>query len=91
MSSDNLYTLSPKTIIFYSKPWCPDCHRARDIFAEFNITYQEIDIRDDKQACTFVRQINHGNESVPTIIFPDGTYLVEPGKKTLAEKLLSIQ
>jgi mycoredoxin len=47
----------------------------------------EIDISDDEKAREFIRQINHGNESVPTIIFPDGTILVEPRNAALAEKL----
>lgn len=47
----------------------------------------EIDISGDQKAREFIRQINHGNESVPTIIFPDGTVLVEPRDATLAEKL----
>jgi mycoredoxin len=50
-------------------------------------SFLEIDISGDDQAREFIRQINHGNESVPTIIFPDGTILVEPKNAALAEKL----
>ena len=87
MSSDSLYSFSPKTIMIYSKSWCPDCRKARGVFLEHNVPFQEIDIANDAKACKFVKQINHGNESVPTIIFPDGSYLVEPGNTKLAEKL----
>jgi mycoredoxin len=51
------------------------------------VPFIEIDIANDIKAREFVRQINHGNESVPTIIFPDGNILVEPQNSTLAEML----
>jgi len=49
--------------------------------------FLELDISGDEKAREFIRQINHGNESVPTIIFRDGTILVEPRNTILAEKL----
>jgi len=49
--------------------------------------FLELDISGDEKAREFIRQINHGNESVPTIIFRDGTILVEPRNTSLAEKL----
>lgn len=54
---------------------------------DFKHPFFEIDISGDDQAREFIRQINHGNESVPTIIFPDGTILVEPKNAALVEKL----
>ncbi len=55
------------------------------------IPFIDIDIADDNKAREFVRQINHGNESVPTIIFPDGGILVEPQNSILAEKLTEMK
>lgn len=83
----DLYTLQPANIVFYGTTWCGDCRRARQIFAQMNVEYIEIDIDADKQAEAFVRQINRGNRSVPTIVFPDGSTLTEPDNVSLSNKL----
>ena len=90
MSTDDLYTINPKIIVFYSKSWCPDCRRAQKVLSEQNIPFQDVDITKDIKGKDFVKQLNHGNESVPTIIFPDGTYLVEPGNSTLTSKIKNL-
>jgi mycoredoxin len=90
MSSENLYTRTPNTIVFYNKTWCPDCHRARAVLVENQVQFLDVDVSKDNKAKEFVKQINNGNESVPTIVFPDGTALVEPRKSILAEKLKSL-
>ena len=74
-------------IKFYGTTWCGDCRRAKTIFAELQIPYLWIDIDQNPQAAEFVKQINHGMRSVPTIIFPDGSILVEPDSESLRIKL----
>jgi mycoredoxin len=87
----DLYTLAPNQIVLYGVAWCGDCRRARRIFAEQNITYLDIDIEQDDKAAEFVRQQNGGFQSVPTIIFPDGSTLTEPDRPTLTSKLETCQ
>jgi mycoredoxin len=87
MATDDLYSFTPKTTVTYSKSWCPDCRRVRKLIIDSKIPFIDIDISDDDKAREFVRQINHGNESVPTIVFPDGKILVEPQNAALSEKL----
>ncbi len=86
MSDQDLYTLSPSQIVVYSVDWCPDCRRARYFFKRKEIAVLEINVDQDKQAAEFVKQVNSGNRSVPTIIFPDGTKLVEPSEAELNAK-----
>lgn len=90
MSTDDLYTITPKIIVLYSKSWCSDCRRAQRILSEQSIPFLDVDVTKDVKAKDFVKQLNHGNESVPTIIFPDGTFLVEPGNSTLTTKLKNL-
>ena len=87
----DLYTLLPQEIIFYGVSWCGDCRRARQIFADKNIKFIDIDVDQDQKAAEFVKQLNGGFRSVPTIIFPDGTSLTEPDVLTLARKLDSLE
>ena len=75
------------TIIVYGTEWCWDCRRSRRFLDDQKISYQWINIDKDPQAEREVIRINAGNRSVPTIIFPDGTILVEPSNVQLKEKL----
>ena len=79
------------TIKMYSTPWCGDCRRAKMIFKSEGIAYEEIDISDDPEAIAYVEKINNGYRSVPTIVFPDGTVLVEPSSPELAKKLRALR
>ena len=80
-------TANGESIIMYTTSWCPDCHRAKHLLNEYGIPYVEIDVEEDANALTLVKQVNRGRRVVPTIIFPDGSILVEPPTLTLAEKL----
>jgi mycoredoxin len=55
------------------------------------IQYDWIDIANDEKARAYVEQVNRGNRSVPTIVFPDGSVLVEPSNVELEKKLTSLK
>jgi glutaredoxin-like protein len=74
-------------IIVYGTTWCYDTFRAKKFLDRNKISYQWIDIDKDAEARKFVEQVNNGMRSVPTIIFPDGSKLVEPSDDELAIKL----
>ncbi len=74
-------------IIVYSTTWCPDCKRAKKFFGEHRVPYVNIDIEEDAEGMAFVEQANQGKRVVPTILFPDGSMLMEPSNAQLAEKM----
>jgi mycoredoxin len=74
-------------IVVYGTTWCGQSRRARRVFDENNIAYQWIDIDQDMEARRYVEEVNRGYRSVPTILFPDGSMLVEPSTSELMEKL----
>ena len=74
-------------IIMYTTTWCGDCRRAKRVFADFGVPYVEVNIGDDDEAAELVQTLNNGLRSVPTILFPDGSVLVEPSNATLMTKL----
>ncbi len=76
-----------KTILFYGTPWCPDCIRSKSVLDTYNVEYQFIDISSDPNAAKRVEEINKGYRSVPTLVFSDGSVLVEPDPDTLVKKL----
>ena len=74
-------------IKMYGTRWCPDCLRAKQVFARHNVSYVWHDIEGEEEACAYVEKVNGGFKSVPTILFPDGSVLVEPSNAVLEEKL----
>jgi mycoredoxin len=74
-------------ILVYGTNWCPDCIRVRKFLDTRNIDYRWFNIDKDPDACSFVEMTNHGFQSVPTIVWPDGSILVEPSLKQLISKL----
>lgn len=75
------------SIVVYSTVWCPDCKRAKQFFGEHRVPYVNIDIEQDAEAMAFVEKANDGKRIIPTIVFPDGSILVEPSNAELAAKL----
>lgn len=74
-------------ITVYGTNWCPDCGRAKRILDERQIPYRWVDIDNDRGGEIFVIHTNRGYCSVPTIVFSDGSVLVEPSNAELSEKL----
>lgn len=74
-------------LIVYSTSWCSDCHRTKYLLDEYGVAYVDIDVERSAEGMAFVKQINHGRRVVPTIVFPDGSILVEPSNVSLATKL----
>ena len=74
-------------ITVYGAPWCPDCRRAKQFLGEMRVPYRWIDIDGDAAAADIVREKNDGKQIIPTIVFPDGSFLVEPSNSEIAQKL----
>lgn len=73
-------------IKMYVTTWCGDCRFAKRWFDAHSIPYEAINIETNEKAAELVMRVNGGKQSVPTIIFPDGSVLVEPGPRELAAK-----
>jgi mycoredoxin len=83
----DLYTITPTQIVMYATEYCPDCLRAKKFFETHQLPYLRVGLEGNADATEFVMQVNRGYRSVPTIIFPDGTVLVEPSWEELKAKL----
>jgi mycoredoxin len=62
----------------YSTPWCGYCHRLKSQLDREGIEYTVVDIEADEAAAEFVMNANGGNQTVPTVLFPDGSTLTNP-------------
>ncbi len=87
MSGSQAFTEQNK-IKMYATTWCGDCRMAKRWFDAHGIPYDYINIERDERAAAEVLRINRGMCSVPPIVFPDGSVLVEPSARELAAKCL---
>jgi len=78
------------TILMYTTSWCGDCRRAKRVFEALGVSYTEVNIDAEPSAAAQVMSMNHGMRSVPTILFADGSMLVEPSSRELEVKLASL-
>ena len=81
-----LYTLTPSQIVIYVTEYSADCMRPKKFFEANNIPYLRIGLEGNQDATEFVMKVNNGYRSVPTIVFPDGSVLMEPGWEELKQK-----
>jgi mycoredoxin len=77
-------------IIVYGHPTCPNLEPVKGLLIQSKVKFEYIDIHQDGVAAARVRTINNGNESVPTLVFPDGSTMTEPTVGELQSKLESL-
>ena len=78
-------------IVLYGTTRCPGTWFARRLLDEYQVSYRWADIDLSEEAAAYVEEINRGYRSVPTIIFPDDSILVEPSGMKLRRKLKSLK
>jgi thioredoxin reductase (NADPH) len=67
--------------------WSLPCHEAKEFFARYQVPYQFLDIEKDAKARLLVEGALNGEVKIPTIFFPDGSFLAQPTARQLAEKI----
>jgi len=74
-------------VTMYSTPWCGYCQRLKAQMGRAGITFDEVDIEQDPEAALFVENVNGGNQTVPTLVFADGTAMTNPSIKQVQDKV----
>jgi len=74
----------------YSTPWCGYCKRLKSQLADLGISFDEINIEQTPGAAQIVEKVNGGNQTVPTLVFSDGSAMTNPSVKQVQEKLASL-
>jgi len=75
------------TITMFSTTWCGYCRRLKTLLDREGIGYTEINIETDEASATFVEQANGGNQTVPTVLFPDGSVATNPSLDEVKQRL----
>ncbi len=79
--------MSTSGIVMYGAMWCPDCRRSKAFLDASGVEYDNVDLEATPDAVERVLELNGGKQVIPTIVFPDGSVLVEPSDAELAAKL----
>ena len=77
-------------ITMYGADWCGDCRRSKRLLEELDVQVNHIDVEVDKSAAAKVVEINGGAQSIPVIVFSDGTHLTEHSDNDLKAKLTAL-
>lgn len=78
------------TFTMYSTPWCGYCHRLRSQLDREGIPYDVVDIEQDPSAADLVMQVNGGNQTVPTLVYADGSAQTNPSVAQVKQKLAAL-
>ena len=77
-------------VTMYTTQWCGFCRRLKSQLAREGIEVAEVDIERDPAAADYVMSVNGGNQTVPTIVFADGTALTNPSAARVRERLAAL-
>jgi mycoredoxin len=75
------------TVTMFSTSWCGYCRRLKSQLDSQGISYREINIEEVPGTAELVEQINGGNQTVPTLLFPDGSSATNPSLSEVRERL----
>ena len=76
-----------RDLTIYSTPWCGYCHRLMKQLDREGVDYTTVDIERQPEAAAYVMSVNGGNQTVPTVVLPDGTALTNPSVKDVLARL----
>ena len=77
-------------LTMYSTQWCGYCHRLRSQLDREGISYEVVDIEQVPDAAFLVEQVNNGNQTVPTLVYSDGSAHTNPSVADVRTKLASL-
>jgi mycoredoxin len=84
---DGKETRVSEPVVMYTTPWCGFCRRLKKQLEREGIEVSEVDIERDPAAADYVMSVNGGNQTVPTVVLPDGTALTNPSAVQIRKNL----
>ena len=77
-------------LTMYTTVWCGFCRNLKSQLARAGIEMAEVDIEKDEAAAEYVMSVNGGNRTVPTVLFPDGSVMVNPSASQVQQRLATL-
>ncbi len=79
--------MSAPQLTMYTTSWCGYCVRLKRLMSREQITFDEVNIETDADAEQLVMRVNGGSQTVPTLVFADGSALTNPSIDEVKAKL----
>ena len=78
------------SIDVYGADWCGDCRRTKRLLDSLGVEYNYLDVEKDEALQAKAVEIS-GKQSIPVVVFSDGTHFVEPSDPAMREKLAELK
>jgi len=78
-------------IDFYTTDWCGDCVRSKALLNKLNLAFNEINVDLNEDANEYIKTLQENQRRIPTIVFEDQSFLVEPSDVELENKLKELK
>ena len=75
------------SVTMYTTTWCGYCRRLKSQMDAAGVVYAEVDIEQHPAAAAYVERVNGGNQTVPTLVFPDGSAATNPSLAEVERRL----
>lgn len=79
--------MATETFTMYTTPWCGYCQRLKGQLGREGITFEEVNIEEHPDAAAIVERVNNGNQTVPTLVYADGSAQTNPSVAQVRERL----
>ena len=89
-TSDPRSSVAAPAVTMYTTTWCGYCKRLKRMMQDDGIVFAEVDIEKTPGTAEIVEKVNNGNQTVPTLVFSDGTAMTNPSLAKVKEKLASL-
>lgn len=83
----NPYIPESGSTLMFTTPWCGYCRRLKSQMDREGVTYSEVDIEQHPDAAEIVEKVNEGNQTVPTLLFSDGSAATNPSLAEVVERI----
>lgn len=87
MSADTIQPPPAGTVTMFTTTWCGYCRRLKSQMDGAGVSYSEVNIEEHPGAAALVEKVNGGNQTVPTLLFPDGSAATNPSLAEVRQRL----
>jgi mycoredoxin len=81
------FTPDAGSVTMFTTSWCGYCRNLKKQMDRAGVTYTEVNIEEVDGTAELVASVNGGNQTVPTLIFPDGTTATNPSLAEVRARL----
>ncbi|WP_334122587.1 glutaredoxin domain-containing protein [Glutamicibacter sp.] len=74
-------------VTMFTTSWCGYCRNLKRLMDQKGVSYNEVNIEEVEGTAQIVESFNNGNQTVPTLIFPDGTAATNPRIEEVLERV----